>query len=110
MRAQNIYRKKFTRANILFPENINTEYTKTHMIIFYWHKHNYINWQNPNTCITDICFITYQYKRASEASSKNQCARETERATPTDSLRNIFGQHIYEMMYIKEISIDNFEI
>lgn len=29
MRAQNIYRKKFTRANILFPENINTEYTKT---------------------------------------------------------------------------------
>lgn len=32
MRAQNIYRKKFTRANILFPENINTEYTKTHFI------------------------------------------------------------------------------
>lgn len=28
MRAQIIYRKKFTRANILFPENINTECTK----------------------------------------------------------------------------------
>lgn len=33
MRAQNIYRKKFTRANILFPENINTEYTKTHILL-----------------------------------------------------------------------------
>lgn len=33
MRAQNIYRKKFTRANILFPENINTKYTKTHILL-----------------------------------------------------------------------------
>lgn len=33
MLAQNIYRKKFTRANILFPENINTEYTKTHILL-----------------------------------------------------------------------------
>lgn len=107
MRAQNIYRKNL-HGQIFYFRKILILNIQKH--IFYWHKHNYINWQNPNTCITDICFITYQYKRASEASSKNQCARETERATPTDSLRKFFGQHIYEMMYTKEISIDNFEI
>lgn len=107
MRAQNIYRKKFTRANILFPENINTEYTKTHILLAQTQLQKLAK---PQYMHKQIFVITYQYKRASEASSKNQCARETERATPTDSLRKFFGQHIYEMIYIKEISIDKFEI
>lgn len=63
-------KKKFKRkTKIKKLTSAIKKYLKNYILLFiqikiyFWHKHNYNNWQRPNICINrSIVFITRQYE------------------------------------------------